>query len=117
MTLTNTPVCDFGAAAPDFDLPGVDGKNHSLASVSGPRGTLVMFICNHCPYVIAVQQRLLRAASALTAAGVGVVAINPNAIASGRKVTIVSRFSSIPIRTYRTIYPTIATPPAIIKKT
>ena len=49
MVPTETPVCDFGLAAPDFRLPGVDGKTHSLQDVRGPRGLLVMFICNHCP--------------------------------------------------------------------
>jgi peroxiredoxin len=49
-----------GFAAPDFSLPGVDGRTWSLADVRGPRGTLVMFICNHCPYVQAVADRIRR---------------------------------------------------------
>jgi len=49
MVSTPTPVCDFGWKAPDFDLPGVDGQRHTLASARGPNGLLVMFICNHCP--------------------------------------------------------------------
>ncbi|MEZ0270915.1 MAG: redoxin domain-containing protein, partial [Methylophilaceae bacterium] len=51
MVSLQTPVCDFGWPAPDFKLRGVDGKYYSLADVRGPNGTLVMFICNHCPYV------------------------------------------------------------------
>jgi hypothetical protein len=48
------PICDFGWKAVEFDLPGTDGKRHGLADVRGERGTLIMFICNHCPYVKAV---------------------------------------------------------------
>ena len=46
-----TPVCDFGRPAPDFRLPGVDGKTWTLNDARGKNGLLVMFICNHCPYV------------------------------------------------------------------
>ena len=72
------PVCDFGRPAPDFDLPGVDGRRHSLASCRGPAGLLVMFICNHCPYVKAVIHRIVRDARDLQALGIGVVAIMAN---------------------------------------
>lgn len=72
------PVCDFGWQAQDFSLPGTDGKTYSLGDVSGPNGTLVMFICNHCPYVIAVLDRILRDARDLSPLGVGVVAISAN---------------------------------------
>ncbi len=72
------PVCDFGWKAPDFTLPATDGQVLSLADVAGPRGTLVMFICNHCPYVIAVRDRILRDAHELMAMGVGVAAISAN---------------------------------------
>lgn len=51
MAALHPPICDFGAAASDFSLPGVDGKHWTLADCRGPRGLLVMFICNHCPYV------------------------------------------------------------------
>lgn len=74
----STPVCDFGARAPDFKLPGTDGRTWRLADVRGPRGTLVMFICNHCPYVQAVIDRVVRDARALQEIGVGVVAISAN---------------------------------------
>ena len=73
-----TPVCDFGWQAPAFSLPGVDGRVHSLADSKGERGTLVMFICNHCPYVKAVIDRIVRDARELQAMGIGVVAISAN---------------------------------------
>ena len=73
-----TPVCDFGLPAPDFDLPGVDGKRHTLASSRGPNGLLVMFICNHCPYVKAIIHRLITDTKDLKALGVGSIAIMSN---------------------------------------
>ena len=51
MVSLTTPVCDFGWQAPDFALPGVDGKTWTLDDAMGENGLLVMFICNHCPYV------------------------------------------------------------------
>ncbi len=72
------PVCDFGWPAPDFSLPATDGKTYSLADIAGPNGTLVMFICNHCPYVLAVLDRIKRDAADLQELGIGVVAINSN---------------------------------------
>ncbi len=65
MVSLETPVCDFGRKAPDFSLPGTDGKTYALADIKGPGGTLVMFICNHCPYVKAILDRLVRDAGAL----------------------------------------------------
>ena len=56
----HTPICDFGWKAPDFKLPGVDGKTYSLDEVRGETGTLIMFICNHCPYVKSVIDRIMR---------------------------------------------------------
>lgn len=73
-----TPICDFGWNAPDFSLPGVDGKTYTLADVKGENGTLVVFMCNHCPYVLAVLERLIRDIKELQALGIGVVAINAN---------------------------------------
>ena len=78
MVAKTTPVCDFGWAAPDFDLPGVDGRRHSLASARGPRGLLVMFICNHCPYVKAVIDRIIRDTRELAQIGVNSIAIMSN---------------------------------------
>jgi hypothetical protein len=75
MVSLQTPVCDFGAPAPDFDLPGVDGRNWTRDQCMGERGLLVMFICNHCPYVKAVLDRILRDAAELKTLGVNCVAI------------------------------------------
>jgi peroxiredoxin len=72
------PACDFGWRARDFALKGIDGKIYRLADVKGPRGTLVMFICNHCPYVRAIIDRLVRDARGLQENGIGVIAIMPN---------------------------------------
>jgi peroxiredoxin len=72
------PVCDFGWRPPDFRLPGTDGRLHSLSEIRGPKGTLILFICNHCPYVLAVLDRILRDARELQALGVGVAAICAN---------------------------------------
>ena len=72
------PVCDFGWKAPGFTLPATDGQSYSLSDVAGPNGTLVMFICNHCPYVLAVLDRIIRDAQELRAHGIGVAAICAN---------------------------------------
>lgn len=72
------PVCDFGWKAPAFTLPGTDGRDWSLDDIRGRKGTLVMFICNHCPYVQAVIDRIVRDARDLQALGIGVVAISSN---------------------------------------
>ncbi len=76
--LLDTPVCDFGRKAPAFDLPDPEGTKHSLASVMGEKGALIAFICNHCPYVHAIIDRLVADASALAAEGINTVAIMPN---------------------------------------
>lgn len=73
-----TPICDFGWKAPNFTLPGVDGKTYSLADLRGERGTLIMFICNHCPYVKAVIDRIVRDANELKPLGIESVAICAN---------------------------------------
>lgn len=72
------PVCDFGWAAKPFSLRGTDGKTHTLDTARGPNGLLVMFICNHCPYVKAVIDRIVRDAGALKDHGIGAIAIMPN---------------------------------------
>ena len=82
MVALNPPVCDFGLPAVDFDLPGTDGKRHTLASCRGPNGLLVMFICNHCPFVKAIIDRLIRDCRELAEQGIGCVAIMSNDIAA-----------------------------------
>lgn len=72
------PVAKLGSTAPDFFLRGTDGKMHALGNLAGARGTVVAFICNHCPYVQAILPRLLRDAHELEAHGVRVIAINAN---------------------------------------
>jgi peroxiredoxin len=78
MVSLETPICDFGTPAPDFTLPGVDGREWSLQACAGERGLLVMFICNHCPYVKAVQQRIVRDTKELAQLGINSVAIMSN---------------------------------------
>ncbi len=78
MVRTETPVCDFGQPAIDFSLPGVDGRTWTLEDCRGPQGLLVMFICNHCPFVKAVRERLVRDARELAGHGIGSVAIMSN---------------------------------------
>ena len=74
----HTPICNFGWKAPSFSLPGVDGKTYSLDGLKGENGTLVMFICNHCPYVKAVIDRIVRDANELKRYGINTVAISSN---------------------------------------
>jgi len=78
MVSLETPVCEFGKPAPDFSLPGVDGRVWSLDECRGPQGLLVMFICNHCPYVKAVRERLVRDTTELRGLGINSVAIMSN---------------------------------------
>jgi peroxiredoxin len=76
--MPETPICNFGEPARPFSLPATDGKTYTLADVKGPKGLLVTFICNHCPYVKAVLDRIIRDANDLQEHGIGVVAINAN---------------------------------------
>ncbi|RMG32462.1 MAG: thioredoxin family protein [Gammaproteobacteria bacterium] len=78
MVSLQTPVCEFGKPAVDFRLPGVDGREWSLDDCMGEKGVLVMFICNHCPYVKAVLDRIVRDARELREYGIGSVAIMSN---------------------------------------
>jgi len=82
MVLTPSTMIGLGAFAPDFSLPGIDGKNHSLAEFAGRKALLVMFICNHCPYVKHVAGELARLGREYQAKGVGVVAISSNSVES-----------------------------------
>lgn len=76
--MAQPPLCDFGWQAPAFTLPATDGKTYALEDIRGPNGTVIAFICNHCPYVIAVIDRLVRDAAALEELGVGMAAICSN---------------------------------------
>ncbi len=72
------PLCDFGWKAVDFSLPATDGKTYGLHDLAGPKGLMLMFICNHCPYVISITQKLVREGKALQEMGFGVAAICAN---------------------------------------
>ena len=76
--MAQPPVCDFGWKAREFDLPATEGKRYTLAGIAGSRGLLLMFICNHCPYVKAIRERIVRDAAALQSLGIGVAAISAN---------------------------------------
>ena len=76
--LLETPGCDFGDSAPDFRLPDAHGTMHALDDYLGPKGVLIAFLCNHCPYVIAIASRLAADTATLMDEGIGVLAINAN---------------------------------------
>ncbi len=78
MVSLQPPLCNFGWKAPDFDLPGIDGKQYNLASACGKNGLLVMFICNHCPYVKSIRERLVRDTLELQQHGINSIAIMSN---------------------------------------
>ena len=79
MSYIESVMIDLGTKAPDFNLPDVDsGKNLSFLDVKGENGTVVMFICNHCPYVIHVNQELISMANDYKQKGIGFVAISSN---------------------------------------
>jgi peroxiredoxin len=78
MALTTAPAPQFGAKPKDFSLKGIDGKTYTLKDVAGKKGTLVMFICNHCPFVKAIADRLAADMKVLQAKGIGVIAIMSN---------------------------------------
>jgi peroxiredoxin len=85
MVTTKNGICDFGRKACDFELKGVDGNTYSLGDVRGLQGTLVVFICNHCPYVKASIGRIVAEAKALGEIGIGTIAIMPNDTATCRE--------------------------------
>ena len=78
MTLTPSAMLPLGTRAPEFSLPSTDGETVSLAGHRGDRGTVVLFICNHCPYVIHIADALAETARAYMDRGIGFVAINSN---------------------------------------
>jgi len=78
MTLTKTPICDFGKKAENFNLKSTENKMISLNDVKGENGTLIMFICNHCPYVLAVIKEIVKDCKELENNGINSVAIMSN---------------------------------------
>ena len=78
MLLTKTPICNFGEKAKDFNLKSTENKQISLKDVTGANGTLVMFICNHCPYVKAVTKDIVEDCKKLKDLGINSVAICAN---------------------------------------
>ncbi len=78
MVSLQPPLCDFGWNAPDFDLLGVDGTRYNLANARGKNGLLVMFVCNHCPYVKSIRDRIIRDALELKQHGINCIAIMSN---------------------------------------
>jgi len=72
------PICDFGWKAPDFTLPATNGNQYKLDDLMGENGLVIAFICNHCPYVIAIKDRLIRDANDLKELGINFVGINAN---------------------------------------
>ena len=78
MVSLETPVCEFDKPIIDFSLPGVDGELWTPEKARGENGLLVMFICNHCPYVKSIRERIVRDTKALQEYGVNSVAIMSN---------------------------------------
>ena len=78
MVLTKTPICNFGEKAKNFNLKSVENKQISLEDVKGENGTLIMFICNHCPYVKAIIKDLVNDVKFMEGLGVKSVAIMSN---------------------------------------
>ena len=78
MASTESAPVALGWPAAQFDLPGTDGRRHTLSSTRGPGGLLVMFICNHCPYVKAVVDKIVRDTAELAPLGIGSIAIMSN---------------------------------------
>jgi peroxiredoxin len=78
MTLTESKQIELGSSAPDFELPGVDGNQHALADYDDADVLVVMFICNHCPYVKAIRERLIQLVNDFDDASAAFVGINSN---------------------------------------
>ena len=78
MALTKTPICDFGKKAEEFNLKSIDNKIVSLKDIQGKNGTLIMFICNHCPYVKAIIKNLINDCNELRSIGINAAAICSN---------------------------------------
>ena len=78
MVLTKTPICNFGEKPHDYELKGIDGKHYKLKDCVGEKGTVIMFICNHCPYVKAIIEDLVKDTNDLINFGIKAVAIMSN---------------------------------------
>ena len=78
MVSLQPPLCDFGWKAREFNLRGVDGKRYTLENICGKNGLLVMFICNHCPYVKSIRERIVRDTRELLLHGINSIAIMSN---------------------------------------
>lgn len=78
MAAATPPVCDFGWAPPDFTLPATDGRTYSLGQLVGANGLVVAFICNHCPFVLTILDKIERDARDLATQDVGFAAICSN---------------------------------------
>ena len=78
MALEKTPLCNFGEKAQDFNLKNIDENNYDLKSLIGEKGTLIMFICNHCPYVKAIAKEISETAEVLKNYNVNSIAIMSN---------------------------------------
>ena len=76
--LLDTPLCDFGWKAPDFTLKDPDGNAFTMSEQMGEKGLLIAFICNHCPYVIAIAERFAKDAEELIGEGINVLAVMSN---------------------------------------
>src|SRR5262245_58656704 len=72
------PVLAIGAAAPDFDLPGVDGRRHTLKEFAKAKVLMIVFTCNHCPTAQAYEERIIKLQADYAPKGVALVAISPN---------------------------------------
>ncbi len=78
MSLTKTPICDFGKKAHEFELEATNSKIISLNDIKGKNGTLIMFICNHCPYVVSVIEEIVETCMILKKRKINAVAIMSN---------------------------------------
>jgi len=76
--LLDTPLCNFGWKAPGFNLKDANGESHQMADYITEKGLLIVFICNHCPYVIAIAERLAQDCASLMNEDIGVLAIMAN---------------------------------------
>ncbi|MCW8845737.1 MAG: thioredoxin family protein [Gammaproteobacteria bacterium] len=76
--LLDTPICEFGWKAPDFTLKDPDGNSHTMSAYLGEKGLLIAFICNHCPYVQGIGDRLAADARTLQDEGINVLSVMSN---------------------------------------